>query len=215
MPLRQFLDFLDRIHSFFTVQHRFGTLPLQTSFDNHVDERLAIADVSALGEVCSEQCLHDGILTTLLVGKPDKPMGIHGVRRPFNPVEGEMDAFCFSDRNHLGVKLQRPLPTAKLFDAIFLAADTFLRHSRIELEWVAIALELPACLRGHRWPFRAASCRCSTMGRSRRRSRQRRDSSQFQSEEVLALEGRLANRNLTQMRVRRSDDHAYPASQDV
>jgi hypothetical protein len=45
-------------------------------------------------------------LTTLLVGKPNKPVGIHGVWGPFNPAESEMDAFCLPDRNDLGVKLQ-------------------------------------------------------------------------------------------------------------
>ena len=79
-------------------------------------------------------------------------MGIHGVRRPFNPVEGEMDAFGFPDRNHLGVKLQRPLPTAKLSDAIFLAADPFLRHRRIELEWEPTHSNLLA-LKGSDGPF--------------------------------------------------------------
>ena len=97
------LSFLDRIYSFFAVQHAFGKLALQTNFGNHVDERLSIADVLALDEVGSEHCLHDGILTTLLVGKPNEPVGVHGVRRPFDPVEGEIDAFCFPDRNQPGV----------------------------------------------------------------------------------------------------------------
>src|SRR5262249_49422616 len=65
--------------------------------------------------------------------KPNKPMGIHGVRRSFNPIEREMNALFFPGRDQLGVKLLRPLPTAKLSDAIFLAVDTFLRHRRIEL----------------------------------------------------------------------------------
>jgi hypothetical protein len=73
-------------------------------------------------------------LNAFLVGKPDEPVGVDGVRRPLDPVEGEMDTFCLPDRDQLGVKLQRSLPSAKLSDAIFLAADTILRHSRIELE---------------------------------------------------------------------------------
>jgi hypothetical protein len=133
MPPTQFLVLPERIHSFVTVQHRHGKLALQSSFGNHVDELLAITDVSTLGEVGSEQCLNDRILTTLLVGKRNKPVGTHGVWRPFNPIEGEMDAFCLANLNYLGVKLQRPLPTAKLSDAIFLAADAFLGHRRIEL----------------------------------------------------------------------------------
>jgi len=46
---RFFLDgilcFLDRIHFFIAVQHGLGTLPLQASLGNHVDECPAIADV--------------------------------------------------------------------------------------------------------------------------------------------------------------------------
>jgi hypothetical protein len=58
-------------------------------------------------------------------------VGVYGVRRPFEPVDGEMDSICFPDSHDLGVKLLRTLPTAKLFDAILTAADAFLRHPRI------------------------------------------------------------------------------------
>jgi hypothetical protein len=61
-------------------------------------------------------------------------VGIHSVWRAFNPVEGEMDAFCFTNRNQLGVKLQRTLPTAESSGAILVSTDSFLGHKRIELE---------------------------------------------------------------------------------
>ena len=57
-----------------------------------------------------------------------------GVRRPLDPVEGEVDAFCLADRDHLGVEFQRPLPASELLGAVFPAADPFLRHRRVELK---------------------------------------------------------------------------------
>jgi hypothetical protein len=62
-------------------------------------------------------------------------VGVDRVRSPFDPVESEVDAFGFPDRNYLGVKFQRPLPTAKLPDPIFLSADPFLGHCWIKLKW--------------------------------------------------------------------------------
>ena len=39
-------------------------------------------------------------------------------------------------RNQFGIQFLRPLPTAKLFDAILPAADAFLQHRWIQLEGV-------------------------------------------------------------------------------
>ena len=118
------------------------------SFNNNVDERRAIADVPALGEVGHEQCLDDCILATMLVGQPDEPVCVHGVWCSFALVECELDAFRFSDSNHLGIKLLRPFPTAKLFDAIFSAADTFFRHRGIELKWEPAHLNIVLSFKG-------------------------------------------------------------------
>ena len=72
MSSRPILAFLDCFHSFFTVQHGLGTSPVQARPGNDVDQRLAIGEVTAVAEVSSEQCLHDGILAILLIGKPHK-----------------------------------------------------------------------------------------------------------------------------------------------
>ena len=110
------------------VQHGLGLAPVQTGLGNHVEERLPVADVPALGEVRPEQRLHDRILNAFLVGQPDEPVGVERVRRPLDPVEGEVDAFCLPGRGHLCVEFQRPLPASELLGAIFPAADPFLRH---------------------------------------------------------------------------------------
>lgn len=54
-----------RFHHFqalVAIQNALGSLPFQAGFDNHVNERLAIADVPALREVRPEQRLDDGVL---------------------------------------------------------------------------------------------------------------------------------------------------------
>jgi hypothetical protein len=73
-------------------------------------------------------------LNALLIGKPNQSMGVERIRGSFDSVEGKMDSFSLADRNHLGVELLRIFPTAKLLDAIFLAADPLFWHLRVELK---------------------------------------------------------------------------------
>jgi hypothetical protein len=49
--------FLDRLQAVVAVQHGHGSVSIQANLGNHVEERLAIADVQALGEVGQEQRL--------------------------------------------------------------------------------------------------------------------------------------------------------------
>ena len=100
----QFIRLPKSRHPFIIVQHGLGLLPVQARLGNHVEECLPLADVPALREVGPENRLHHRILNPLFVSEPDEPVSVEGVRRPLDPVEGEMDAFNFSDRNHPGVE---------------------------------------------------------------------------------------------------------------
>jgi len=142
-PPSQFVGFLDRFQPVVTIQHALGFAPFQARFSNHVEECLALADVQSLREVGPKQRLHDYILNTFLVGQPDKPVGVQGVRGPPDPVEGEMNALYFADSTQLGVEFKGSLPASELPDAIFLAADAFFRHRRIELEGEPAHFKLP------------------------------------------------------------------------
>ncbi len=94
----------DRIHSLIPIQDGLGSLPIQASVRNHIEERLPIVDVPALGEVGQEQCFHNRILHAEFIGQPDQPMCIERVRRSLDPIKSKMDAFCFADRNHVGIE---------------------------------------------------------------------------------------------------------------
>ena len=73
------------------------------------------ADVLAFSEVGSEQCLNDRILTTMLIGKPDEPVGINCVWRSFHLVEGKMNSFGFSDSEYFGIQFQLIAPSFRIF----------------------------------------------------------------------------------------------------
>lgn len=90
--------------------------------------------VLALGEIGPEQPFHHRILHAFLIGQPDEPVGVQGVRGPLDPIERELDAFFFPDCNHPSIEFLRPLPVSKLLRAIFSAADALLRHCRVELK---------------------------------------------------------------------------------
>jgi hypothetical protein len=104
--------------------------------------------------------LHHGVLHALLLGQPDQAMGVEGVGRPPDPVEGEGDSFRGPDRLHLGIEARRPLPASELGGAILLPVHTFI---------------------GHVWyrPLRRVTC-------SRRRSEQVTRESQIPSQHGLA-----------------------------
>jgi hypothetical protein len=70
-------------------------------------------------------------------------VGVKGVRGPLDPVEGEGDAFGFSDRNHPGVEIQGALPASELLRAVLPAAHPFLRHGRVKLEGEPAHFDLP------------------------------------------------------------------------
>src|SRR5438552_331124 len=53
-PSSEFVGFLDRSHAVIAIQDCLGFAPAQTSFGNHVDERLPVADAPAIGEVRPE-----------------------------------------------------------------------------------------------------------------------------------------------------------------
>jgi serine/threonine-protein kinase len=55
-------------------------------------------------EKSSKQRLHDGILNAFLVGQPDQPMGVESVWRPFDPVEGELNALLLADSDQPGIE---------------------------------------------------------------------------------------------------------------
>jgi hypothetical protein len=46
-------------------------MPLHSDFVYKLDNRLAVTDVPTLCKVGPEQCLHDGILTTMLIGQQE------------------------------------------------------------------------------------------------------------------------------------------------
>ena len=50
---------------------------------------MPVADVPALGEVAQEQRLHHGVLDAFDFSEPDQKVGVEGVRRSLDPVEGE------------------------------------------------------------------------------------------------------------------------------
>src|SRR5262245_5325955 len=95
---------------------------------------MAIAYVTASGEIGPEQRLHDSVLNALCIAEPDEPVCVPGVRRPFDPVKSEMNTICFADCGHIGVEFLRTFPASKLFRAIFLPAHSVLRHGRIQLK---------------------------------------------------------------------------------
>jgi hypothetical protein len=43
-------------------------------------------------------------LNTVFLGQPDQPVRIQGVRRSLGSVEGEVNALCLADCDHLGVE---------------------------------------------------------------------------------------------------------------
>ena len=75
MSTRKFLGLLDRILVVLALHILLGPIPVQTGFDNHAEKYLIIANVSAIGEVRSEQRLHDCILNALLIGQPCQKSG--------------------------------------------------------------------------------------------------------------------------------------------
>jgi hypothetical protein len=76
------------------------------------------------------------------LGKPDQAMGVEGVRRSLDPVEGEGDSFRCPDRLHLGVEAHRPLPASELGSAIFLPVHASFGHVRVQLEWMPLDLHI-------------------------------------------------------------------------
>src|SRR5205823_5345433 len=68
-PSNQCVSVLNRFQTVIAVQQGLGLVPVEASLGSHVEKRLTIANVSALGEVGPEQRLHDRILPTLLLGQ--------------------------------------------------------------------------------------------------------------------------------------------------
>ena len=89
----------------------------------------------------------DGMLTTLLVGKPSSEWA-STIRRPL--ISRRRNGYRLIPRRNQRRQAQGPLPAAKLSDAIILAADTFLRHG--QLSWNGS--QPPSPTRHERqWPF--------------------------------------------------------------
>jgi hypothetical protein len=85
------------LNALIAAQDALGLVPVQAGCGNHVQKHLATADVLALGEVRSEQRLHERILNALLIGQPDKPVCVQAVRCSLCSVEGEVNALCLAD----------------------------------------------------------------------------------------------------------------------
>jgi hypothetical protein len=67
--------------------------PQPTGPGNHIEERLATADVLSLGELGPKQRLYNRILKAYRVGEPDEPVRIKRVRCSLHPVENDVDTF--------------------------------------------------------------------------------------------------------------------------
>lgn len=88
---RSILGGVNGLHAFITAQRALDQLPIHTRFNNDICQHLTIADVPTVNEIRSKQPLDDGILTIMLFGQPDEPVGIKRVRRSLDSVKCEVD----------------------------------------------------------------------------------------------------------------------------
>src|SRR4051794_33075457 len=63
----------------------------QSCLGGDVGEHPPVPDVPTVEEIGSKQRLDHGVLPALLLGVPDQPVGVEGVGRASDPVEGERD----------------------------------------------------------------------------------------------------------------------------
>lgn len=99
-----------------------------------LSEHTHVADISATHEMVVEQRLHHPIGSTVQSGEADQTVGVDGVRRAANTIEGEID---FDGLAHVG---DRHVDTAdarfapELADEVSRVVDALRRQIRIEQE---------------------------------------------------------------------------------
>jgi hypothetical protein len=74
------------------------------------------------------------ILTALLLREPDEAMGVEGIRRPGDPIKGELDPVSLTGFGYAFLDRTPGLCAAELRVKIDAPVHAFLRHRRIQLE---------------------------------------------------------------------------------
>ena len=97
-------------------------------------ENAAVAEVLALLEVAVEQGLDHPILRIAPARVLDQPVGIDGIGRACDTVEGELDAFGFTGLLDCRKNLRYPLLGTELRHHVALPVDALGRHIGVELE---------------------------------------------------------------------------------
>ena len=87
MPGRLFgADFLDRP---VTGEKPLDLLTIESTVGRDLSQRIETPDPAPLREVRVKEGLDYFILTTLLLREPNEAMGVEGIRRPLDPIEGK------------------------------------------------------------------------------------------------------------------------------
>ncbi len=100
------------------MQESVNLFAAESGFGCDARQHLPVAEVSARHEVAAKQPLDHRVLDAPLAGKPDEPVGVEGVRRPFNTREIERHAFHRAGGCDLVIEGKRPLPTPQFGRAI-------------------------------------------------------------------------------------------------
>jgi hypothetical protein len=124
-------DFLDRP---VTGQKSLDILTIESTVGRDLSQRIEIPDLAPLREVCLKEGLGYFILTALLLGEPDEAMGVEGIRRPLDPIEGKDNPIRLTGFGYAFLDRPPGLCAAELCVEIDAPVHAFLRHRRIQLE---------------------------------------------------------------------------------
>lgn len=117
-----------------TGQKRPNLFAIEPTICCDLSQRIEIPDIASLREVGEKERLNHLILTTLLSRKPNKPMGIEGIRRPDDPIESKLNPLCFASLGHPTFHCLQSLGSAEFRFEIGASIQAFLRHRRIQFK---------------------------------------------------------------------------------
>jgi hypothetical protein len=132
MPDRLFgSDVLDRPVA---GQKPLDLLTIDPTIGRNLRQRIKVSDLAPLREVRPKEGLGYFILAALLSCEPDEAMGVEGIRRPLDPIEGKDQPIRLTSFGHSLLHRQPGLCPAELRFEIDAPVHALLRHRRIQLE---------------------------------------------------------------------------------
>ena len=132
MPRRLFgADFLDRP---VTGEKPLDLLTIESTVGRDLSQRIETPDPAPLREVRVKEGLDYFILTTLLLRELNEAMGVEGIRRPLDPIEGKNNPDRLTSLGHAFLNRPPGLCAAELRVKIDAPVHAFFWHRRIQLE---------------------------------------------------------------------------------